>query len=131
MILPEFVSRSFLHFWTEYPINISLKCMFNCLCRICKCIPFNSLIFYLHFQFEKWAHGSSCKFAPFHITILPQIATPTHLKLIFISTKGARRRPVTYDDHPSMPSIKSPLIAPQRPERHKMTLEEQGRPPMF
>ena len=28
MLLLEFVSRSFLHFWTEYPINISLKCIY-------------------------------------------------------------------------------------------------------
>ena len=57
--------------------------------------------FYLRFQFDKCAHGSSCKFAPFHISILPPIATPP-LELIFISTKGARRRSVTYDDHPSI-----------------------------
>ena len=53
-----------------------------CVCRIYKYILFKSLRFYLQFQFDKCAHGSSGKFAPFHIPILPQIAPP--LKLIFI-----------------------------------------------
>ena len=33
---------------------------------------------------------------------------------------------MTYDDHQSSPT----LFALQRPERHQMTLEELGRPPM-
>ena len=47
-----------------------------------------------------------------------------HRHYHFISTEGALRRPLTYDNHPSIHPIPSPLFALHRPERHKMTLEE-------
>ena len=40
-----------------------------------------------------------------------------------IGTEGALRRPMTNDDHQPNPA----LIALQRQERHKMTLEEQNK----
>ena len=46
-----------------------------------------------------------------------------------ISTEGALRRPLTYDYH-TIQSNPNPPLAPHRPERHKMTLEELGRPPL-
>ena len=45
--------------------------------------------------------------------------------MIVISTECALTRLLTNDDHPSYP-----LFALHRPERHKMTLEKLGRPPM-
>ena len=47
---------------------------------------------------------------------------------IIISTKGALRRPLTYDDHPI--PLQPTLFALQRPRRHDMTLEIPGRPQM-
>ena len=47
-----------------------------------------------------------------------------------ISTECALKRPLTYDNiHPSHLSH-PPLFGLCRPERHKMTPEELGRPPM-
>ena len=45
--------------------------------------------------------------------------------MIVISTECALTRLLTNDDHPSFP-----IFALHRPERHKMTLEKLGRPPM-
>ena len=45
--------------------------------------------------------------------------------MIIIRTEGALTRLLTNDDHPSYP-----IFALHRPERHKMTLEKLGRPPM-
>ena len=47
----------------------------------------------------------------------------------FVSTEGALRRPMTYDDQTiqSHPSQSNPYL---HPERHNMTLDELGRTPM-
>ena len=46
---------------------------------------------------------------------------------LFIRTEGALSRPLTYDNHPSKSNT---LFALNCPERHKITLEELGRPPV-
>ena len=61
------------------------------------------------------------------LTLCSQRHTEHRIAVVMtiISTEGALRRLLTNDDHPS-----HPLFALHRLERHKMTLEELGRPPV-